>query len=116
MIIKKPFSNLILNWFHTCGRKSLPWQIKKNIYFTWISEIMLQQTQVKTVIPYFKKFIKQFPTIKDLANASINEILYIWSGLGYYRRAHNIYKVAQLIKKNNISFQIISMNLLNYQE
>jgi len=104
MIIKKPFSNLVINWFHTNGRKNLPWKIKKNFYFTWISEIMLQQTQVKTVIPFFLKFIKKFPTIQVLSNASINEILNVWSGLGYYTRARNIYKVAQIIKKKQYKF------------
>lgn len=99
MIIKEPVSNLILNWFHIYGRKTLPWKIKKNIYYTWISEIMLQQTQVKVVIPYFLKFIKKYPTIKHLSLASKNEILYIWSGLGYYKRAHNIYTTTQTIKK-----------------
>nr|WP_154060949.1 A/G-specific adenine glycosylase [Buchnera aphidicola] len=93
------FSQKILNWFHIYGRKSLPWH-KKNIYQIWISEIMLQQTQVKTVIPYFKKFIKKFPTIKSLASSSINEILHLWSGLGYYQRAHRIHKTAILICKN----------------
>ncbi|VFP85116.1 Adenine DNA glycosylase [Buchnera aphidicola (Cinara splendens)] len=92
------FSQKILNWFHVYGRKNLPWH-KKNIYQIWISEIMLQQTQVKTVIPYFKKFIKKFPTIRSLANSSINEILYLWSGLGYYQRAHRIHQTAILICK-----------------
>lgn len=72
---------------------------KKNIYFTWISEIMLQQTQVKTVIPYFNRFIKNFPNNKTLSNSSLQKILYIWSGLGYYQRAHNLYKTSKIIKK-----------------
>jgi A/G-specific adenine glycosylase len=93
------FSNNILNWFHIYGRKKLPWQIKKNVYKIWISEIMLQQTQVKVVIPYFKKFIKKFPSIKKLSQASLDEILHIWSGLGFYNRAINIYKTVQIIKK-----------------
>ncbi|WP_154061314.1 A/G-specific adenine glycosylase [Buchnera aphidicola] len=92
------FAQKILNWFHYHGRKNLPWQ-KKNIYLIWISEIMLQQTQVNTVIPYFNKFKKKFPTMKSLIKAKINEILYLWSGLGYYQRAHNIYKTAIIIKK-----------------
>ncbi|VFP81269.1 Adenine DNA glycosylase [Buchnera aphidicola (Cinara kochiana kochiana)] len=91
------FSQKILNWYHIHGRKNLPWQ-KKNIYFIWISEIMLQRTQVQTVIPYFKKFKKRFPTLKSLAQANINEILYLWSGLGYYQRAHNIHKTAIIIQ------------------
>ncbi|NIH16447.1 MAG: A/G-specific adenine glycosylase [Buchnera aphidicola (Periphyllus lyropictus)] len=93
------FSNTMINWYHKHGRKKLPWQINKNIYKTWISEIMLQQTQVKTVIPYFKKFIKKFPNFKTLSKSSLDEILFIWSGLGFYNRAKNIYKTAQIIKR-----------------
>ncbi|WP_422667435.1 A/G-specific adenine glycosylase [Buchnera aphidicola] len=92
------FSQLILNWYHYHGRKNLPWQKKKTLYKVWISEIMLQQTSVKTVIPYFNKFIKKFPNIKILSTGSLNEILFLWSGLGYYSRANNIYKSAQIIK------------------
>ncbi|WP_075434164.1 oxidative damage protection protein [Buchnera aphidicola] len=91
------FTQKILNWFHFNGRKTLPWQ-KKNIYLVWISEIMLQQTQVNTVVPYFKKFKRKFPTILSLFKANINEILHLWSGLGLYRRAHNIFKTALIIK------------------
>ncbi|ABJ90815.1 A/G-specific adenine glycosylase [Buchnera aphidicola] len=92
------FSQKILNWYHFNGRKNLPWQ-KKNIYYIWISEIMLQQTRVQTVIPYFQKFKKKFPTIKKLADSNINKVLYLWSGLGYYQRAHNLHKTAKIIKK-----------------
>ncbi|VFP88780.1 Adenine DNA glycosylase [Buchnera aphidicola (Cinara piceae)] len=92
------FAQKILNWFHYNGRKNLPWQ-KKNIYLIWISEIMLQQTQVNTVIPYFNRFKKKFPTLLSLAKAKIDEILYLWSGLGYYQRAHNIHKTAIIIQK-----------------
>ncbi|VFP78370.1 Adenine DNA glycosylase [Buchnera aphidicola (Cinara cuneomaculata)] len=91
------FSQKILNWFHIYGRKNLPWQ-KKNIYLIWISEVMLQRTQVKTVIPYFKKFKKKFPNLQVLAFAHIDEILYLWSGLGYYQRAYNIHKTAIIIQ------------------
>ncbi|VAX76869.1 A/G-specific adenine glycosylase [Buchnera aphidicola] len=91
------FSQKILNWFHLNGRKNLPWQ-KKNTYLIWLSEIMLQQTQVKIVIPYFKKFIKIFPNVLSVANSNINKILHIWSGLGYYQRAHNLHKTAIIIK------------------
>ncbi|WP_343183518.1 A/G-specific adenine glycosylase [Buchnera aphidicola] len=92
------FSQIVINWFHFNGRKNLPWQINKNIYKTWISEIMLQQTQVEVVIPYFIKFIKKFPNIKKLSNSSLDEILFLWSGLGFYNRAKNIYKTSQIIK------------------
>lgn len=93
------FSRTMINWFHKNGRKNLPWQIDKNIYKTWISEIMLQQTQVQVVIPYFKKFLKKFPNMKSLSKSSLDEILFIWSGLGFYNRAKNIYLTAQIIKK-----------------
>ncbi|WP_075432317.1 oxidative damage protection protein [Buchnera aphidicola] len=91
------FSQKILNWYHLNGRKNLPWKKDKNIYNIWISEIMLQRTQVNTVIPYYKKFIKIFPTLKKLSKAPIKKILYLWSGLGFYQRAHNIYKTTQII-------------------
>ncbi|CAL4324654.1 A/G-specific adenine glycosylase [Buchnera aphidicola] len=92
------FSQLIINWQHQYGRNNLPWQTKKNPYHIWISEIMLQQTQVKTVIPYFNKFINKFNNIHILSKAKLNDILYLWSGLGYYRRANNLYKTAKIIK------------------
>lgn len=92
------FSQLVINWHHLHGRKNLPWQKNKTLYKVWISEIMLQQTQVKTVIPYFKKFILKFPNLDSLINSTLNEILYLWSGLGYYKRAKNIYDTAQIIK------------------
>ncbi|ACL30895.1 A/G-specific adenine glycosylase [Buchnera aphidicola] len=93
------FSQLVLNWYHKNGRKDLPWQINKTLYTVWISEIMLQQTTVKSAIPYFKKFILNFPNIKSLNDSKLDDVLYLWSGLGYYNRAKNIYKSAQIIKK-----------------
>ncbi|CAL4043972.1 Adenine DNA glycosylase [Buchnera aphidicola (Anoecia corni)] len=90
-------SQIILNWFHIYGRKNLPWQKNKTTYSIWISEIMLQQTQVKTVIPYFTKFLKKYPTIHSIATSSENAILHKWSGLGYYKRAKNIYKTSKII-------------------
>jgi A/G-specific adenine glycosylase len=89
----------MINWFHIYGRKNLPWQINNNVYKTWISEIMLQQTQVQVVIPYFKKFIKKFPNIESLSISSLNKILSVWSGLGFYNRAKNIYLSSQIIKQ-----------------
>ena len=91
------FSNAVLNWYEQYGRKSLPWQIEKSPYHVWLSEVMLQQTQVTTVIPYFKRFINQFPKITDLAKAPIDDILHLWTGLGYYARARNLHKAAQVI-------------------
>ena len=87
----------ILNWYEQHGRHALPWKVS-NIYKIWISEIMLQQTQVSTVIPYFNQFIKRYPTLRKLCNAELNDILKLWSGLGYYRRAENIFKTVQIIK------------------
>lgn len=92
------FSQNILNWYHIHGRKTLPWKKDNNIYKIWISEIMLQRTQVKTVIPYYIKFIKIFPNIKILSQTKIETILYFWSGLGFYQRAHNIHKTAKIIQ------------------
>ncbi|CAL4324553.1 Adenine DNA glycosylase [Buchnera aphidicola (Chaitophorus sp. 3695)] len=109
------FSNNILNWFHIYGRKKLPWVKNKNIYKIWISEIMLQQTQVKVVIPYFKKFIHKFPNIKKLSKSSLDEVLYIWSGLGFYKRAKNIYETSQIIKKKyNYQFPKNFNELINF--
>lgn len=94
------FSNKIILWYLHINTHELPWQLNKTMYNIWISEIMLQQTQVLTVITYYKKFIKKFPTISQIAKAELNEILYLWSGLGYYRRAINLHKTAQIILKN----------------
>ena len=97
------FQQQILTWFDLNGRKNLPWQQNISPYRTWLSEIMLQQTQVVTVIPYFNQFTEQFPDIHALASATIDSVLYRWSGLGYYARARNLHKTAQLreMEKNN---------------
>ncbi|KKO48965.1 adenine glycosylase [Arsukibacterium sp. MJ3] len=91
------FSDQLLSWYQLHGRKTLPWQINKNPYKTWLSEIMLQQTQVTTVIPYFERFIKRFPTVSQLAAAQLDDVLHLWTGLGYYARARNLHKAAQII-------------------
>ncbi|MDJ0880818.1 MAG: A/G-specific adenine glycosylase [Gammaproteobacteria bacterium] len=91
-------SNLLLPWFERHGRKDLPWQIQPDAYRIWLSEIMLQQTQVATVIPYFKKFVASFPTLVDLANARLDEVLQHWAGLGYYARARNLHKAAMIVR------------------
>ena len=91
------FHSRVLTWFHQKGRKHLPWQENKTPYRVWISEIMLQQTQVATVIPYYLKFMQSFPTIKDLANADEDNVLHHWTGLGYYARARNLHKAAKTI-------------------
>src|SRR5687767_666234 len=92
------FQKALLAWFKTSGRKDLPWQIDPTPYRIWISEIMLQQTQVTTVIPYYLRFMKRFPTIETLATASTDEVLHYWTGLGYYARARHLHKAAQIIR------------------
>ena len=94
------FSNRIANWYKKNGRHDLPWRKNISPYSIWISEIMLQQTQVKTVIPYFNKFIEKYPNLEALLQASEDEILAQWSGLGFYRRAKNIYKACRVISEN----------------
>ena len=91
------FQQRLLDWFDKQGRKDLPWQHPVTPYRVWISEIMLQQTQVVTVIPYFQRFMQAFPNIKTLANASLDEVLQYWAGLGYYARARNLHKTAIII-------------------
>jgi len=91
------FSAPVLKWFDKHGRKHLPWQQDISAYRVWLSEIMLQQTQVTTVIPYFERFIAQFPTVQSLAAAPIDEVLHLWTGLGYYARARNLHKCAQAV-------------------
>lgn len=88
------FSTKVLAWFDVHGRKSLPWQQNITPYRVWLSEIMLQQTQVKTVIPYFETFTKEFPTVTALAQAPLDDVFHLWTGLGYYARARNLHKCA----------------------
>lgn len=95
----KQFQQKMLSWFTCAGRKHLPWQQTKSSYTIWLSEIMLQQTQVATVIPYFQRFIQHFPTLSSLAKADIDEVIMLWSGLGYYARARNLHHCAQIIEK-----------------
>ena len=91
------FSSNLLKWFKTSGRHDLPWQKNVNPYRVWVSEIMLQQTQVKTVVPYFERFMERFPTIDSLSFASIDQVLHLWTGLGYYARARNLHKTSIII-------------------
>ena len=93
----KQFATQVITWYHHQGRKHLPWQQNKTPYSVWISEIMLQQTQVATVIPYYQRFMASFPTITSLANADEDNVLHHWTGLGYYARARNLHKAAKLI-------------------
>ncbi|WP_299152835.1 A/G-specific adenine glycosylase [uncultured Acinetobacter sp.] len=91
------FSNALLEWFDVHGRHDLPWQTADDPYKVWVSEIMLQQTQVKTVLQYFERFIQRFPTVQDLGTASWDEVAPYWAGLGYYARARNLYKAAGMV-------------------
>lgn len=99
-ISPKWFQQALLSWFDTHGRKTLPWQENKTPYRVWVSEIMLQQTQVSTVIPYFLRFMQRFPDLKTLATATEDEVLHYWTGLGYYSRARNLQRTAQMISQN----------------
>lgn len=97
IIPSQVFQRLLFSWFDLHGRKHLPWQENKTPYRVWISEIMLQQTQVTTVIPYFLNFMSHFPDIAALANATEDEVLRHWAGLGYYSRARNLHRSAMII-------------------
>mgnify|MGYP005806147499 CR=1 FL=1 len=89
------FAALVVDWQRTHGRNSLPWQNTRDPYRVWLSEIMLQQTQVATVVDYFTRFIERFPDVRALAAAELDEVLGLWSGLGYYSRARNLHRCAR---------------------
>src|SRR5437762_8089301 len=90
----------LLNWFDV-HRRRLPWRRDRNPYRIWVSEVMLQQTQVATVVPYFERFLQAFPTLSALAAADEQEVLRLWEGLGYYRRARDLHRAArQLVAAN----------------
>jgi A/G-specific adenine glycosylase len=92
------FADRVLQWFDTNGRKDLPWQSNATPYRVWVSEIMLQQTQVTTVIPYFQRFVSRFPDVDSLAGSHIDDVFEFWAGLGYYARARNLHKAAIVIR------------------
>lgn len=89
----------LLGWFERHGRRDLPWQNPRTPYRVWISEVMLQQTQVETALPYFERFLDRFPDLLELAGASIEEVLALWQGLGYYRRAHLLHRAARILAR-----------------
>ena len=89
----------LLQWYKK-NKRDLPWRANKDPYSIWLSEVMLQQTTVVAVIPYYEKFLKKFPTVKDLAKASEHDVLEAWAGLGYYSRARNLHKAAKALAKN----------------
>ncbi len=91
------FANAVLAWYDQHGRKDLPWQRDTTPYRVWVSEIMLQQTQVSTVLGYFDRFMDALPTVEALAAADEDEVLHLWTGLGYYTRARNLHKAAQRV-------------------
>ena len=91
------FGQRVLQWFDAAGRKNLPWQYNPTPYRVWVSEIMLQQTQVATVIPYYERFMARFDNLAALATAPIDDVLSHWSGLGYYARARNLHRCAQIV-------------------
>ena len=92
-----PFAKNLIVWQKQQGRHDLPWQGRRDAYRVWLSEIMLQQTQVTTVIPYYRRFLESFPEVTALAQAPLNTVLEHWAGLGYYARARNLHRCAQLV-------------------
>jgi A/G-specific adenine glycosylase len=94
------FASALVAWQRRHGRKGLPWQDTRDPYRIWLSEVMLQQTQVSTVIPYYERFLRRFPAVEALAAAAEEEVLQLWSGLGYYARGRNLHAAAQAIAKD----------------
>ena len=95
------FARRLLAWWDTHGRKHLPWQRERTRYRVWVAEIMLQQTQVSTVVPYFERFMARFPTVETLARADLDAVLHLWSGLGYYARARNLHRAAGIVAQEH---------------
>ena len=93
----RPFAARIVAWQRRHGRHDLPWQQSRDPYRIWLSEIMLQQTQVATVLPYYERFLAAFPDVRSLAAAPIGRVLELWAGLGYYRRAHHLHAAARTV-------------------
>ncbi len=94
---EQTFAEAVLDWYDLHGRKDLPWQQDMSPYRVWVSEIMLQQTQVATVIPYYERFMRAMPDVQALAAAPADEVLHLWTGLGYYSRARNLHKAAKRV-------------------
>jgi A/G-specific adenine glycosylase len=93
-----PLAHSILDWYHT-AKRDLPWRNTDDPYAIWLSEVILQQTRVDQGLPYYQKFIENFPNVCDLASASEDEVLRLWQGLGYYSRARNLHKCAKIVKE-----------------
>lgn len=96
-VVSTSFASRLIRWQKQHGRHDLPWQQRRDDYRVWLSEVMLQQTQVGTVIPYFERFLDAFPTLEALAAASGEQVMQQWSGLGYYSRARNLHRCAQIV-------------------
>ena len=101
MVDEDTFASAVISWYRENGRQNMPWQNSDNPYQRWVSEVMLQQTQVATVIPYFLRFIKRFSDIRTLADSDTDEVLSYWTGLGYYARARNLHRTAQIIESEH---------------
>jgi len=101
MSLERDFADRLLAWHARHGRHDLPWQATRDPYRVWLSEIMLQQTRVDTVIPYYARFLARFPDVASLAAAPVEDVLALWSGLGYYARARNLHKAAQAIVREH---------------
>jgi A/G-specific adenine glycosylase len=102
-----PIAVALIAWHARHGRHDLPWQRERTAYRVWVSEIMLQQTQVATVIGYYERFMRRFPDIAKLATAPLDEVLHLWSGLGYYSRARNLHRAAQrLVSEHGGEFPV----------
>ncbi len=97
MTASDAFANAVVHWQRRHGRRSLPWQDTRDPYRVWLSEVMLQQTQVATVLGYYQRFLERFPDVQTLASAPQDAVLALWAGLGYYSRARNLHKAAQMV-------------------
>jgi A/G-specific adenine glycosylase len=106
------FAAKVVAWQRAHGRHGLPWQGTRDPYRVWLSEIMLQQTQVATVIPYYERFLERFPDVRALASASQDEVLRLWSGLGYYARGRNLHAAAVEIRKNGFPGTVAAIERL----
>src|SRR6266849_3648634 len=94
--MSREFARKLLAWYAR-HKRSLPWRDEPDAYRIWISEIMLQQTQVETVIPYYERWLARFPSVEALAAAPLNDVLAAWEGLGYYSRARNLHRAAHMV-------------------
>src|SRR3984893_19178868 len=95
--LQSGFAARLIAWQRKHGRHDLPWQNTRDPYRIWLSEIMLQQTQVSTVIPYYARFLARFPDVAALAAAPLDDVMALWAGLGYYSRARNLHRCAQAV-------------------